>query len=154
LDEKRLLGRVEDGGLGYDLESLQYIATLLVPYGGLRDINLQAGETVIVAPATGSFGGAAVMVALAMGARVIAMGRKVDALRRIATLSDRVAVVPITGDVQVSTSIAIFLSVFFLSERSLQLGRVSDIPSKIYCHALALGVGFSHSEKTLLPVHS
>jgi hypothetical protein len=39
--------------------------------------------------------------------------------------------------------------VFFLSERSLQLGPVSDIPSKIYCHALALGVGFSHSEKTL-----
>jgi hypothetical protein len=40
--------------------------------------------------------------------------------------------------------------VFFPSERSLQLGPVSDIPSKIYCHALALGVGFSHSEKTLL----
>jgi hypothetical protein len=41
-------------------------------------------------------------------------------------------------------------SVFFLSERSLQLGTVSDIPSKIYCHALALGVGFSHSKKTLM----
>jgi hypothetical protein len=41
-------------------------------------------------------------------------------------------------------------AVFFLSERSLQLGPVSDIPSKIYCHALALGVGFFHSEKTLL----
>jgi hypothetical protein len=40
--------------------------------------------------------------------------------------------------------------VFFLSERSLQLGPVSDNPSKIYCHALALGVGFSHSEKTLI----
>jgi hypothetical protein len=40
--------------------------------------------------------------------------------------------------------------VFFPSERSLQLGPVSDIPSKIYCHALALGVGFSHSEKTLV----
>jgi hypothetical protein len=41
-------------------------------------------------------------------------------------------------------------AVFFMSERSVQLGRVSDIPSKIYCHALALGVGFSHSEKTLM----
>jgi hypothetical protein len=39
--------------------------------------------------------------------------------------------------------------VFFLSERSLQLGPISDIPSKIYYHALPLGVGFSHSEKTL-----
>ena len=40
--------------------------------------------------------------------------------------------------------------VLFLSERSLQLRPISDIPSKIYCHALALGVGFSHSKKTLL----
>lgn len=100
LDEKRLLGSVEDGGLGYTLESLLYITVLLVPFGGLRDINLQAGETVIVAPATGSFGGAAVVMALAMGARVIAMGRNVDALKKVAALSERVEVVPITGDVQ------------------------------------------------------
>jgi hypothetical protein len=53
----------------------------------------------------------------------------------------------------VSTTLS-FQAVFFLSERSLQLGPVSDIPSKIYCHALALGVGFSHSEKTLLPGES
>jgi len=103
LDEKRLLGLVEEGGLGYQLESLLYIATLLVPYGGLRDINLLAGETIIIAPATGSFGGAAVHVALAMGARVIAMGRNVDTLQRINALSERVEVVPITGDVQVAT---------------------------------------------------
>jgi hypothetical protein len=45
---------------------------------------------------------------------------------------------------------AMWRAVFFLSERSLQLGPVSGIPSKIYCHALALGVGFSHSEKTLV----
>jgi hypothetical protein len=36
-------------------------------------------------------------------------------------------------------------SVFLMSGRNLQLGPVSDISSKIYCHALALGVGFSHS---------
>jgi hypothetical protein len=39
--------------------------------------------------------------------------------------------------------------VFFLSEKP----PVSDIPSKIYCHALALGVGFSLSEKTLWQTH-
>jgi hypothetical protein len=39
---------------------------------------------------------------------------------------------------------------FLMSGRNLQLGPVSDIPSKIYCHALALGVGFSHSEETLM----
>ena len=36
LDEKRLLGPVEDGGLGYSVENLAYISALLVPYGGLR----------------------------------------------------------------------------------------------------------------------
>lgn len=100
LDEKRLLGKPEDGGLGYGLGSLAYISTLLVPYGGLRDIDLKAGETVIVRPATGSFGGAAVMVALAMGARVIAMGRNLEALKEIAKLSDRIGIVHSTGDVQ------------------------------------------------------
>lgn len=65
-----------------------------------RDINIQAGETVIIAPATGSFGGAAVLVALAMGARVIAMGRNLEALKKVAARSDRVEIVPTTGDVQ------------------------------------------------------
>lgn len=36
LDEKRLLGPVEDGGLGYSEEALAYISSLLVPFGGLR----------------------------------------------------------------------------------------------------------------------
>ncbi|MCJ1399487.1 hypothetical protein MMC11_002689 [Xylographa trunciseda] len=99
LDEKRLLGKVEDGGLGYEIADLTYLSSLVVPYGGLRSINLQAGETVIVAPATGSFGGAAVHVATAMGARVIAMGRNKDALAKVAGSFERVEAVPITGDV-------------------------------------------------------
>ena len=103
LNEKRLLGSAEEGGLGYRMEDLVYIAVLLVPYGGLRDIKLETGETVIVSPATGSFGGAAVKVALAMGARVIAMGRNVDALRGIAVSFERVEAVPITGDVVADT---------------------------------------------------
>lgn len=59
LNEKRLTGE-----LGYSYAQLSYIAALLVPYGGLRDIELRAGQTIIVAPATGQFGGAAVLVAL------------------------------------------------------------------------------------------
>lgn len=80
-----------------------YSSTLLVPYGGLRDINLQAGETVIVAPATGPFGGAAVVVALAMGANVIAMGRNTSSL---ANMEERIGqpgrlkTVPITNDME------------------------------------------------------
>jgi threonine dehydrogenase-like Zn-dependent dehydrogenase len=98
LDEARLLGSPDAGGLGYKVEQLAFLSRLAVPYGGLRDINLRAGETVIVAPATGTFGGAAVIVALAMGAKVIAMGRNKEALARIAATSDRVSTVQITGD--------------------------------------------------------
>ncbi len=43
LDETRLLGSPKDGGLGYKIEDLQYISALLVPYGGLRDIDVKAG---------------------------------------------------------------------------------------------------------------
>lgn len=100
LDEKRLVGKPAEGGLGYSFGNLAYIATSLVPFGGLRDIDIKAGETVIICPATGSFGGAAVSAALAMGARVIAMGRNLDALKGLATLSERVEIVQTTGDVQ------------------------------------------------------
>ena len=70
LDEERLLTPVDNGGLGYSIETLTQLPRLLVPYGGLVDIKLQAGETIIIAPATGMFGGRAVEVALAMGAQV------------------------------------------------------------------------------------
>jgi NADPH:quinone reductase-like Zn-dependent oxidoreductase len=70
LDEMRLCKE-----LGYSLQDLIYMAHLLVPFGGLRSIKLQPGETVIVCPATGGYGGAGVHVACAMGCRVIAMGR-------------------------------------------------------------------------------
>lgn len=98
LEEERL---TKD--LGYNLGQLMYCSTLLVPYGGLRDINLQAGETVIVAPATGPFGGAAVLVALAMGAKVVAMGRNTESLARISACvsqPDRLRTVPITNDME------------------------------------------------------
>lgn len=85
--------------MGYEIADLTYISALLVPYGGLKAIDLEAGETVIVSLATGAFGGAAVLVALAMGARVIAMGRNVEALDRIKKRSERIETVPITGDV-------------------------------------------------------
>lgn len=51
---------------------------MLVPYGGLHDISLQAGETVIVTPATGPFGGAAVLIALTMAVKLVAMGRNTE----------------------------------------------------------------------------
>ncbi|ROW16617.1 hypothetical protein VPNG_01632 [Cytospora leucostoma] len=54
LDEDALLGR-----LGYKMEELGSISQLIVPYAGLSEIGFKAGDTVLVAPATGSLGGAA-----------------------------------------------------------------------------------------------
>jgi alcohol dehydrogenase len=52
------------------------LGTLLVPFGGLLAAELQAGETLLLHGATGSFGSAGVAVALAMGAGcVVAPGR-------------------------------------------------------------------------------
>lgn len=104
LDEARLTRGLGEGGMGYDLERITYISTLLVPYGGFKDVGLQAGETVIVAPATGAYGGAAVQVALAMGAgKVIAMGRNQEKLRKIKSISERVEIVAIIGDMEKET---------------------------------------------------
>ncbi|PHH84441.1 hypothetical protein CDD83_1937 [Cordyceps sp. RAO-2017] len=66
--------------LGYSIPELVYMAYLLVPYGGLKDIEIVPGETVVVCPATGGYSGAAVQVAVAMGARVIAMARNEEKL--------------------------------------------------------------------------
>lgn len=84
LNEKRLLGK-----LGYGLADLGYLSSLLVAYGGLRDIDVRPGELVLIAPATGSFGGAAVHVALALGADVIAMGRNEDILRELEVVAKK-----------------------------------------------------------------
>lgn len=96
-DEEILVGK-----LGYKLEELGSLSQLVVPYGGLADIGLKPGETVLIAPATGSFSSAAVHVALAMGARVIAMGRNEAALAELKKLAEpgRVETVKISGDVQ------------------------------------------------------
>ncbi|KAI9796365.1 MAG: hypothetical protein M1833_006370 [Piccolia ochrophora] len=87
--------------LGYSLEQLAWINHMLVPYGGLDRAELQAGETVIVAPATAHFSGCAVLVALAMGAgRVVALGRNVEALANLSNYdpSGRIMTVKLTGD--------------------------------------------------------
>ena len=98
LEEGVLCGAVGDGGLGWSTEQLAWMVMPLVGYGGLRSIGLQAGETVIVAPATGGFGGAAALVAAAMGAKVVAMGRNEEALARLKELSPRIRTAAISGD--------------------------------------------------------
>lgn len=81
VDELKLFDK-----LGYSMEDLMFIPKMMVPYGGLGPggIDIKPGETVVVAPATGSFGSAAVHVALSLGAgRVIAMGRNMATLDKV-----------------------------------------------------------------------
>jgi threonine dehydrogenase-like Zn-dependent dehydrogenase len=86
-------------GLGYAEEDLATIERYLC-LGGLRDIGVQAGEMVVVAPATGAFGGAAVACCVAMGASVVAMGRNVDVLAELGASFPRVKTVKITESVE------------------------------------------------------
>jgi alcohol dehydrogenase len=75
------------------------LGTLLVPYGGFLAARLQPGETVLVNGATGSFGSAAVAVALGMGASaVIATGRNEQALADLVRrFGPRVRIVTMRG---------------------------------------------------------
>ncbi|TGO52324.1 hypothetical protein BCON_0143g00060 [Botryotinia convoluta] len=67
--------------LGSDGEPLCLETVLIVIAGpGLIMLNLPSGETVKILPATGSFGGSVVMVALVMGTIVVAGGRSEDIL--------------------------------------------------------------------------
>lgn len=99
LDEARLCNE-----LGYTASELTYLGYLLVAFGGLRDIKLEPGETIAICPATGGFGAAGVQVAVAMGARVIAMGRNEQELNRLrkhilgGTPGASIETVTITGD--------------------------------------------------------
>ncbi|KAK3986200.1 chaperonin 10-like protein [Cladorrhinum sp. PSN332] len=105
LDEKKLLSPIEKGGLGYSVESLLQLTTQIVPLGGFRGISLQPGERVIVAPSTGQFGGAAVQVAVAMGAQVIAVGRNAESLKKVQNTFPvgRVQIAVMTGDEKADT---------------------------------------------------
>ncbi|KAI0143839.1 GroES-like protein [Xylariaceae sp. FL1272] len=96
--------------LGYSPRELIYLSHLLVSFGGLRTIDLKPGETIVVCPATGGFGGAGVHVAAAIGARVIAMGRNEGELARLKTFVTKgipwamVETVKITGDKEADTA--------------------------------------------------
>ncbi|KAI4942531.1 hypothetical protein J4E91_010129 [Alternaria rosae] len=97
LDEKRLCGE-----LGYTIPELVQLSVDVVAYSGLKGIGLRPGERLVVTPATGLFSGAAVGVAVAMGATVLVTGRNERALRRLADAHPKlVSSVPRTNDLDV-----------------------------------------------------
>jgi alcohol dehydrogenase len=84
-----------------DSAQLTAVSRFMVPFGGMLRGRLAAGETLVVTGATGKFGSAAVLLAVAMGAaRVIAAGRnqsKLESMARVA--GSRVKTVVLTGEV-------------------------------------------------------
>jgi alcohol dehydrogenase len=78
------------------------LAKLIVPFGGIQRTNLRGGETILINGATGYFGSGAVMLAAAMGAgRVVAIGRKREALENLRDVfGPRVIPAVVTGDAE------------------------------------------------------
>jgi alcohol dehydrogenase len=76
------------------------LAKMIVPFGGLQRAGLRGGDTIIVNGASGYFGSGAVMLAAAMGAgRVVAAGRKAEALERLREVcGPQVIPAVVTGD--------------------------------------------------------
>jgi threonine dehydrogenase-like Zn-dependent dehydrogenase len=93
LDEDKLIGK-----LGLKAEDLLHLAILPVLYSGLRKIDVKAGETVLIAPATGLFSGGCIAVARAMGANVIAGGRNEESLNAIKARFPGIQTVKLTGE--------------------------------------------------------
>jgi alcohol dehydrogenase len=91
-----------DGLEHLSAERLATLSKFAIPFGGLRRGRLAPGETVAINGAAGSFGAAAVLDALALGAaRVVAIGRRAEPLQTLARLGHgRVVTVVLSGDVQ------------------------------------------------------
>ncbi|KAK0729522.1 hypothetical protein B0H67DRAFT_1884 [Lasiosphaeris hirsuta] len=98
VNEAVLCGSPADGGFGYSIPELAFMPVSCVAYGGLRGINLKAGETIVVSPATGLFSMSAVAIATAIGAKVIAVSRNAERLKRLQEIFPKVKTVVPTGD--------------------------------------------------------
>ncbi|KAH8672647.1 chaperonin 10-like protein [Tricladium varicosporioides] len=93
-------------GMGYTVEELTGMFRLMVSYGGISDLELKVGETVIVSPATGNFGRAAVDMCLALGCNVVAFGRNESVLQSVKEKGKgRVEIVKISGNVEADAEI-------------------------------------------------
>jgi alcohol dehydrogenase len=95
-----------DGLEHVDATQLAAVSRFAIPYGGLVRGRLAAGETLIVNGATGAYGSAAVLLALAMGAgRVVAAGRDVAKLTALARVAGKAVVpVPLSGNTETDAS--------------------------------------------------
>ncbi|KAK3348993.1 hypothetical protein B0T25DRAFT_232401 [Lasiosphaeria hispida] len=104
VNEALLCGSPANGGFGYSIPELTFMPLCCVAYGGLRGIDLKAGETIVVSPATGLFSMSAVAIATAMGAKVIAVSRNTERLKRLQEIFPKAKTVQPTGDTDKDTA--------------------------------------------------
>ena len=85
---------------------LAVLMRFIVPFGGLLRGRLAAGENVVVTGATGAHGGAAALLAIAMGAaKVIACGRNEESLKDLVKAGQgRVVAVVLSGKIEIDTA--------------------------------------------------
>ncbi|KAI9738273.1 MAG: hypothetical protein M1834_008771 [Cirrosporium novae-zelandiae] len=100
LDEEKLCGK-----LGYDIADLCHLPQILVGFGGMSDVGVKSGDAVLVAPATGGYGGGAVEMALALGCTVVAAGRNEEKLKEMEQVlgkayGQRLSYAKLTGSVE------------------------------------------------------
>lgn len=133
-DEDLLIGK-----LGYNFADLADLTAAVKNVGGLLDdcggpggLDVHAGDLVIVALATGHFGGAGVQVALALGARIIAADRNEQTLNRLAQSaeanyqgSNRLNTVQLTNNVDTDTA-AVHEAIVSFSKISSNDGKGAD----------------------------
>ncbi|KAJ4375292.1 hypothetical protein N0V83_002378 [Neocucurbitaria cava] len=146
--------------LGYAVTDLLQLVVDAVPYSGLKGINMKPGERLVVTPATGMFSGAAVGVAVAMGATVIATGRHQGALSKLkAAHADQVETVVRTGDLEADKAalqqhgtIDAFLEMTPMGADGSNHVRVAFSALKQYGRACIMGMGAGATKHVEIPV--
>jgi threonine dehydrogenase-like Zn-dependent dehydrogenase len=110
LESVYALNETKLSSLGYSITDLAYITRLMVPMGGVEELDIRSGERVVIAPATGQFGGGAVEVTLAAGADVVICGRNGDVLHKMKEVLQpnyphaKIDMVALTGTVEEDVS--------------------------------------------------
>lgn len=98
LNEQRLLSNLK-----YTPPDLTVMPMYMAAAGAIVEAaDIKPGETIAIGPSGGSFGGATVEVALALGAKVIALGRnkhKLEAMKIALGNPDRLQYAVMSGDV-------------------------------------------------------
>ncbi|PNP51257.1 hypothetical protein THARTR1_08161 [Trichoderma harzianum] len=94
-----------DGSWAEYTRDLLHLGYLPVLYAGLGRIDVKAGETVLICPATGIFSNGAIAVARALGLNVIAGGRNAESLDALKARFPGIQTIQLKGEQEDSSAI-------------------------------------------------